>query len=183
MPATAFPDLTTDRLRLRTLAHEDAPDLLALYGAPDVMRYWSHAPWTALVQALGAVDEAHADLAAGRALHLAIALRAGGQLAGSCALFDIDHCRRSAMLGYLLAPPFWGQGLAREALRALTGHGFAALGLERIEAEVDPANAASRALLARLGFRREGTLPGHWCVAGMARDVERWVLAGAPAQS
>lgn len=183
MSIAAFHDLTTERLCLRALAHEDAADLLALYGAPEVMRYWSHAPWTALAQATSAIDEARADLAAGRALHLAIALRPGGQLAGSCALFDIDHCRRRATLGYLLAPRFWGQGLAREALRALTGHGFAALGLERIEAEVDPANAASRALLGRLGFRRECALPGHWCVAGLARDVERWVLAGAPAQA
>lgn len=166
------PILTTPRLYLRTLTAGDAPDLLALYAHDDVMRYWSHGPWTTLAEAHAAIGDAGRDDAA----HLAIVTRAEGKLAGSCALFDLQRQHRRATLGYLLAPQFWGQGLAAEALRALVDHGIGALGLQRIEAEVDPRNAASLALLARLGFRREGVLRARWCVAGVARDVELWAF-------
>jgi len=171
-----FPGLTTERLRLRALCADDAPDLLALYADPEVMRHWIHPPWTALAQAHAAIDEAGRELASGAALHLAVVLRSADQLAGSCALYDIGPEHRRATLGYLLAEPYWGKGLAREALGVLLGHGFTALGLERIEAEVTPHNFASQSVLARLGFVREGRLHARWRVGGMTRDVDLWAL-------
>lgn len=178
MSAYDFPGLSTERLRLRALAGGDAPALLALYGDPEVMRHWVHPPWTALAQARQAIGEARADSRAGRALHLAIESRADGRLAGSCALYDIVAPQRRATLGYLLARPYWGRGLAREALQAMLDYGFGALGLQRIEAEVDPHNPASQALLVRLGFRCEVLLHERWRVAGVARDVELWARLG-----
>lgn len=171
-----FSELNTERLRLRALCADDAPDLLALYADPEVMRHWIHAPWTRLAQARAAIDEAGRDLASGSALQLAIALRADHRLAGSCALYDITPAQRRATLGYLLAAPYWGKGLAREALGALLGHGFERLGLDRIEAEVTPDNVASQSVLARLGFRREGRLHAHWRLGGATRDVDLWAL-------
>ena len=178
MPLSApdFEHLITDRLRLRLPAERDAAELLALYGDPQVMRQWRHAPWRAWRQALDEVAEARADLAAGRALHLVLVTHRDARLAGSCALFDIHPQHRRATLGYLLASAYWRQGLGREAVQALLEHGFDALGLERVEAEVDPRNGASRALLRRLGFHCEGLLRARWQVGGQARDVELWAL-------
>jgi hypothetical protein len=110
--------------------------LLALYGDPAVMRHWSHPAWTSPEQAHAAIAEAESDRALGRALHLAMIDRVDALLAGSCALFDIHPQHRRATLGYLLARPFWGQGLAGEGVAALIAHGFGALGLVRIEAEI-----------------------------------------------
>jgi ribosomal-protein-alanine N-acetyltransferase len=169
-------DLLTTRLHLRKLLHADTHDLLALYGDPAVMRYWSHPAWTSPEQAHAAIAEAESDRALGRALHLAMIDRVDARLAGSCALFDIHPQHRRATLGYLLARPFWGQGLAGEGVAALIAHGFGALGLLRIEAEVARGNIASQALLARLGFRCEGRLRARWCVAGEAVDVDLWAL-------
>lgn len=172
-----LPDLSSQRLRLRPLCAADAPALLALYADPDVMRHWIHPPWSALAQAQAAIEEARHELASGRALHLAIEMRVDGRLAGSCALYDIAPAQRRATLGYLLAAPYWGRGLAREALDALLGHGIGTLGLQRIEAEVTPDNVASQSLLARLGFRREARLPARWRVGDTPRDVDRWALS------
>jgi len=176
MNAFDFDFLTTGRLQLRMLADDDAPALLALYGDAQVMRHWSHGPWTDIAQAHAAIREARDDLLGGRALHLAIAPCSGEGLIGSCALFDVAAQHRRATLGYLLAPAYWGQGLAREALRALLAYGIEVLGLQRIEAEVDPRNGASQALLLRLGFRREGLMHARWRVGDEARDVELWAL-------
>ena len=172
----------------------DAPALFALYSDPEVMRHWSHEPWTALSQAEAAIREARDEYASHRSLHLVIEKRAGMQgdvLIGSCALYDFARapgrvalsaaaCGQavpaSATLGYLLARPHWGRGYAAEALQALLGYGFGVLGLARINAEVAPGNAASMNLLARLGFRSQGTARGRWTVAGRACDVETFSL-------
>lgn len=174
MIAHDFAGLSTERLTLRMLRQPDAPALLALYADPDVMRHWIHPPWTTLEQARAAIEEAHADLAAGRALHLAIVSRSDDRLAGSCALFDIVAAHRRASIGYLLARQYWGQGLGREVLQAVLDHGVDRLGLQRIEAEVAPHNDASQSLLARVGFCREGRMRARWCVAGATRDVDLW---------
>ena len=113
------PPIVTDRLILRVLDARDAPALLALYGDARVMHHWNHAPWQSMQQALAAIDEARRDYRQGASLHLAITLRAGGELIGSCALYDFTPVPRRALLGYLLAQRHWGHGYAGEALRGL----------------------------------------------------------------
>ena len=168
--------LVTPRLYLRVPTEADTYGLLALYGDREVMRHWSHPVWTCPAQARAAIAEAQTDRARGSALYLVIISRSDDGLAGSCALFDIHPQHRRATLGYLLALPYWGQGLAGEAVRALLAYGFDVLDLARIEAEVVPGNEASTALLARLGFRCEGLLRARWRVDGKAIDVQLWAL-------
>lgn len=81
-------------------------------------------------------------------------------LAGLAGLQDIDWNRRQASIGYWLGERFEGRGLVSAAVRALLGHGFADLGLERIEIACARENRRSRAVPERLGFRTEGVRPG-----------------------
>ena len=55
-------------------------------------------------------------------------------------------------IGYILHPDYWRRGFATEAVQAVIAHGFETLGLDRITADVDPDNAASLAMLIKLGF-------------------------------
>ncbi len=59
----------------------------------------------------------------------------------------------------------------REALGVLITRAFDGMGLRRLEAEVDPRNAASDRLLARLGFTREGLLRQRWFSKGESKDT------------
>jgi RimJ/RimL family protein N-acetyltransferase len=59
-----------------------------------------------------------------------------------------------------------------EALSALIGDAFRTMSLRRLEAEVDPRNAASGRLLQRLGFTKEGLLRQRWITKGRPTDVE-----------
>ena len=82
------------------------------------------------------------------------------------------HVRnRRATIGYLLHPGWQGRGLATEAVGALVAHCFGVLGLHRLQAEIHPENAASRALAERLGFRCEGVMRGHLRVGEAGRDA------------
>jgi [ribosomal protein S5]-alanine N-acetyltransferase len=83
---------------------------------------------------------------------------------------------KSAYLGFNAFAPHAGQGYMTEGVDAVLRVAFRSLGLHRIEANVQPANAPSRALLARLEFRREGFSPRYLKVGGRWRDHERWAI-------
>ena len=96
--------------------------------------------------------------------------RDSDRLIGTTTLFSLNGPQRRAEIGYSLGRASQGQGLAAEALRGAIGHAFSELGLERIEADVDPRNESSWRLLERLGFRREGLLRNRWRVDGEVND-------------
>jgi ribosomal-protein-alanine N-acetyltransferase len=83
---------------------------------------------------------------------------------------------KSAFLGYWIGAKFAGQGYMTEALGLVLSYAFEDLRLHRIEANVQPDNLNSKALVARLGFRLEGFSPRYLKVAGRWKDHERWAI-------
>ena len=69
-----------------------------------------------------------------------------------------DVHRRSAEIGYWVGEPFWGQGIATKAVRALTEYAFVNPGLIRIYASVFELNPASARVLEKAGYTYEGRL-------------------------
>ena len=169
------PLLRGARVQLRAQAAADVPALFALHADSEVMRYWSCAPFTAIAQAEDLFARNARGARAGEFLPWAIA-RADGALIGTCSLFALDATHRRAMIGYALAREHWGLGFATEALRLALAHAFGALGCNRVEADLDPRNAASARLLERLGFRREGLLRERWRVGDDVQDSAMYGL-------
>ncbi len=83
---------------------------------------------------------------------------------------------RSAFLGYYAFAGHEGQGLMAEGLRAAVRHAFKALKLHRLEANIQPGNARSIALVQACGFSLEGYSPRYLKVGGRWRDHERWAI-------
>jgi len=83
---------------------------------------------------------------------------------------------RSAYLGYWVGAPHARQGYMAEGIELLLRHAFRTLGLHRVEANLQPGNGASRALVRRAGFRLEGFSPRYLRIAGRWRDHERWAI-------
>lgn len=178
MPMIAFPNLPTgtERLSLRLLGANDAPDLLAIYGDAEVVRYWSHLPWTGREQAEAMLARDQAAFAEGSALRLGIELIDEARIIGTLALFNLSPANRRAEIGYALARAYWGQGFMHEALTCFVDWLFDTLSLHRLEADIDPANRASARSLLRLGFQREGLLRERWIVDGQTSDTELYGL-------
>lgn len=176
MPAFDTLVLDTARLRLRPLRADDASALLAIFGDPLVMRYWSTPPWQSIADAHALVERDLAAMAAGQFLRLGLERRDDGALLGQCALFAFNNGGRRAEMGYSMAASAWGRGYMHEALQALLAHGFGTLDLHRVEADIDPRNTASARSLERLGFSREGHLRERWIVAGEVSDSDLYGL-------
>jgi ribosomal-protein-alanine N-acetyltransferase len=136
-----------------------------------------HHPWVAPPTTAAAFDR---YLEAGRrpdAALLFVCLRDGGALAG---VYNIGHIIRgpleSAFLGYYAAAAHAGQGYMRQGLELVLRHAFSRLKLHRLEANIQPENERSIALVARCGFRKEGLSPRYLKIGGRWRDHERWAI-------
>jgi ribosomal-protein-alanine N-acetyltransferase len=82
----------------------------------------------------------------------------------------------SAYLGYYIGAPFARQGYMTEALQLALRFGFNGLRLNRLEANIQPRNLASKSLVRRAGFVREGISRRYLKVCGRWRDHERWAI-------
>ena len=100
-----------------------------------------------------------------------------GGLAGSVTISNIVRRNfNSAYLGYAAFAPHEGKGLMAAGLRAVVGEAFRRLALHRLEANVQPGNVASIALIEGLGFRLEGHSPRYLHIDGDWRDHDRYAI-------
>ena len=88
---------------------------------------------------------------------------------------------RNAYVGFYGMARFARHGLMTEALRLAIRYAFDEIGLHRVEANIQPGNAASIALVRRVGFQREGFSPRYLRIAGEWRDHERWAILSGQA--
>ena len=83
---------------------------------------------------------------------------------------------QSAYLGYYAFSPHHRRGYMREGLTAVVDLAFRGLGLHRIEANIQPQNRPSLALVNAIGFRKEGFSKRYLKISGRWRDHERWAV-------
>jgi ribosomal-protein-alanine N-acetyltransferase len=100
-----------------------------------------------------------------------------GDVAGVININDIIlGSFQSASLGYYAFAPHAGRGLMRQGMLLVLKFAFQKLKLHRLEANIQPANSASIALVKKCGFVREGFSRRMLKVCGRWRDHERWAL-------
>jgi ribosomal-protein-alanine N-acetyltransferase len=171
------PALTTDRLVLRAFTDADAHPLFECARNPNVTRF-------TLWDAHRTLDDTYTFLRdyaplrylEGMAEPYAITVKPDPRPIGSCGCFWAAKPHRGMELGYWIGEPFWGNGYVVEACRALLRHAFAEYEPERMQARVIAGNGASARVLAKLGFRAEGTLRKALLRRGRFEDVHIFSL-------
>lgn len=83
---------------------------------------------------------------------------------------------KSAYMGYQVGSPFASRGYMSEAIQLVLRHAFNRMKLHRLEANIQPGNTASIALVKRAGFTKEGYSRRYLKIAGRWRDHERWAI-------
>jgi RimJ/RimL family protein N-acetyltransferase len=159
MPDASFTELPGRRVLVRRFGPQDVAEFVAYRSDAKVARYQSwDAPYPPEQgeRFVAQMMTAHPDTP-GEWFQFAVALRATGELVGDCAAMVRVDDLRQCEIGFTIAARYQGRGYATEAVRLLAGYLFAR-GKHRITACCDARNAASAAVLERLGMRREGHL-------------------------
>jgi ribosomal-protein-alanine N-acetyltransferase len=163
----------TGRVYLRAVSAEDRGEFLKLMRASQHLHYpWISPPVTEATFT-GYLARTRTEDHEG----LLVCTRSDDAIAG---VININNIVRgsflSASLGYYAGAPFAGQGLMREGLELVKNYAFYTLGLHRLEANIQPDNHRSIALVRQCGFEREGLSPDFLYIDGKWRDHERWTV-------
>jgi ribosomal-protein-alanine N-acetyltransferase len=161
------------RVVLRTPTLADQDEFIARMRASRAL----HRPWIAMpetperyVQYVARVEDPRS------ALFFACRVE-DGAIVGFLNISEIVRgSLKGAFLGYGGVAEFTGQGYMTEAMHLVLREAFTRLGLHRLEANIQPGNAASIALAKRCGFELEGFSPRYLKIGGRWRDHERWAI-------
>ncbi|KXZ67792.1 GNAT family N-acetyltransferase [Acinetobacter venetianus] len=162
---TPFPILSTERLLLREIVMDDAPQLFEIYSNAEAMRWFGADPIRSISEAQKYV-QIFADWRThpNPATRWGIQTQESDQLIGTCGLFKWEPDWRKCRIGYELSSSAWGNGYMTEALKTMIAWGFAHMQLNRIEAFIHPKNYPSLRLAENLAFKYEGhhREAGYW---------------------
>jgi [ribosomal protein S5]-alanine N-acetyltransferase len=136
-----------------------------------------HLPWVKSFTDRRGFDAWMQRLAGSRHLGFVIRERKDNSIVGIVNLNEIVRgAFQNAYLGYYAMAGKTGRGLMTEALFAVLSVAFDDIKLHRVEANVQPENYPSIALVRRIGFRLEGFSPGYLYIDGAWRDHQRWAI-------
>ncbi len=166
-----MPVLLTPRLRLRPFQLEDGPRVRLLAGAREVAATTLRMPHPYPEGAAEAWILTHPGAwERGEEVNLAVVRLEDDLLVGAIGLRLFLEDERVEM-GYWIGVPYWNQGYATEAARALSAWAFAALGVQRVHACHFAGNEASGAVMRKIGMSLEGRQRRQIVKWGEGRDL------------
>lgn len=170
--------MTSPEVVLRTVEPTRAAELLELQLRNRA--YWRASgprrddTWFTIARQRMELEAQAVDRAEGRSLSFGVHL--GAELVGRVALSNIVRGPfLNAYLGYAIDERHVGRGIAAAAVAQAVAIAWAE-GLHRAQAAVSPANAASRRVLQKVGFRHEGLALRCLRLDGVWSDQELWAI-------
>ncbi|MGI4861243.1 MAG: GNAT family N-acetyltransferase [Janthinobacterium lividum] len=160
-------------VHISRVVRNDASELIAA----NLASHAYHAPWVTTFTDQAGFDAWFARGLTGANVGLIVRDAESQRIAGVVNLSEIVAGGfQSAYMGYYGVSSFSRTGRMTEAVRAAAAYAFDELGLHRLEANIQPGNVASIALVRRVGFQHEGFSPRYLRIDGEWRDHERWAL-------
>jgi len=173
---STFPTLTTERLTLRQLTHDDADGIMAIFGSPEVLRYLNNPPVDTRAKAIGLIDWLNGLYQNHDSVQWGISLHDDDRLIGMCGNYAWDRENRHVEIGYHIVPALWRHGYATEAARAVIAWSFDHLDVHRIQADCTDGNIASERVLLKCGFKVEGLWRESCWEHGRFVDIKQFGL-------
>jgi len=150
-----FPELETERLRLRRIKEEDKNELLALRSDKKIMQYIPRPIMKTPEEAVDFIRTINEGIDKAELINWAITLKEENKVIGLIGLHRLQKEHDRAEVGYILNIAFQQKGIMKEAITAVIDHGFKQMKLHTIEAIIDPRNISSEQVLIRNGFKKE----------------------------
>jgi len=180
----AFQTLSSQTMVLRKIIDKDIEEVFALYSNDCVFEYCGILVKKNKATVLKSIGHFERDFKKRSRIKWGIALKGNEErVIGIIEATGFNRDVDQVTIGYFLHPDYWRQGYATEAVRILVCFLFDEVGVNRIQAEVMPANIYSKKVLLKNGFLLEGTLrqAALWPGKGMV-DLELYSLLASDYQ-
>lgn len=171
-----FPILETERLTLRKVTMNDSQDVYKLRTSIEAMRYIGRPIPHSISEAHDLINRIKEGIETNTAIGWGIFLKKQSQLIGTIGYHKIEKEHYRAEIGYMLIPEFWNKGLMSEAIKQVLEFGFKTIKLHSIQANIDPANQRSAAILNKFGFVKEAYFKESFYFNGKFLDSEIYSL-------
>lgn len=167
-----FPEIKTARLLLRRMTIDDAAEILNLRSSEEVMQYIDRERAVTIKDAEIFLGRINASVDSNNGILWGITLKDDPEkLIGNIGFWRLIKEHYRAEVGYMLNPAFWKKGIMKEALQEVINFGFNSMNLHSIEANINPGNAASAALLESTGFIKEAYFKEDFFFNGAFHDT------------
>lgn len=148
----AFPVLKTERLTLRRLRIEDAPEIFTLRSDSEINKYLGRQPSNSIDDAKSFIQKINASIDAGASFYWAITFNDNNLFAGTICLFNFSDDNKKCEIGYELLTNFQRQGIMKEAVEKVIDFSFTTMNVQTIEACCHRENVRSLQLLNTFSF-------------------------------
>lgn len=149
-----FPNLISERLTLRKLSLDDAPEVFVLRSDEVIRKYIKRPLALNIEEAKEWIVNVLDNEKKNETINWAIVPKGESRLIGIICLWNIEEELERAEVGYSLHYNYFGKGMMNEALLKVMNYGFEVLKLKRIDAYTNKENLASIKLLERNNFSR-----------------------------
>jgi ribosomal-protein-alanine N-acetyltransferase len=156
-------------LTLRYATADDAPRLFELGEDPEVTRWFSWGPYSAVAEPQAYIASLEPKRRDGSLLEFVVDHRRDGVI-GITGLSEVAARDRRATVGTWFGRPWWGTGANMESKALVAALAFEHLGFRRLTAWANVRNGRSQMALERVGFRREGVLRSYTFERGRSVD-------------
>jgi ribosomal-protein-alanine N-acetyltransferase len=150
-----FQNLETERLLLRRIDKNDADEVLAMRGNPEIMKYIPRPLAKTKEDALEHIAMIEEKIIENIGINWGITIKGSNKIIGIIGHYRIQPENHRSEIGYMSLPEFNGKGYITEAIKAVVEYGFEQMNLHSIEAVIDPDNIASERVLQKNGFVKE----------------------------
>ena len=171
-----FPELNTVRLKLRKISIEDIPSLVKYANNKKIADNIINIPYPYQEpDAVFRISYVYQGFKNKTRYVFALIFKETEELIGEVSL-HLDNSRNIAQLGYWIAEPFWGKGIATEATSEILKFGFEKLDLNKIYATHYPENKASGKVMLNNKMIKEAELKEHYRINNVYRSVIQYRL-------
>jgi len=149
---TPFPNLATERLKLRQMKIEDAHEIFILRSDERILKFLDIPKATTVDDARKYIGKINEGITRNEWIMWGISLQNNDTLIGTICYWNISKEHFTADIGFVLHPDFQGKGIMLEVLATVLDYGFNTIRFNFIDAVIDPDNVRSIKLLEKNGF-------------------------------
>lgn len=155
---------------------DDVKEVFTLRSDNTIMQFINRPLAASTEDALQLIQKIIDSASANEGITWAISLQNNSMLIGTIGFWKIDKENYRTEIGYLLHSDHQQKGIMQEAIEAVLTYGFTTMQLHSVEANVNPANEASKKLLLKNKFIQEGYFRENFYYNGQFLDSAIYTL-------